>query len=128
LSAVLAKGVRAFTGAIEGELSLRSGFVGKAARIIHPLRQEQNVKRAYPLPRVRLSSGGSTAGTSSDTSSGAQLESLKVPYHPLRPTGLPSKSSTRHGLTECSGPPHSAQRSRAESCAMVSPREIRGSQ
>jgi hypothetical protein len=35
--------------------------------------------------------------------------------HPLRPNGLPITSSTRHGLTECSRPPHSAQRSRAES-------------
>jgi hypothetical protein len=31
------------------------------------------------------------------------------------------------GLTEWSGPPHFAQRSCAESCAMVSPSEMRGS-
>jgi hypothetical protein len=36
-----------------------------------------------------------------------------------RPNGLPSTSSIRHGLTECSWPPHSAQRSRAESCAVA---------
>ena len=46
--------------------------------------------------------------------------------YPLRPNGLPSTSSSRHGLTECRGPPHSAHRSRAESCAMVSPVEIAG--
>ena len=48
--------------------------------------------------------------------------------YPRHPSGLPSTSSIRHGLTDCTGPPHSAQRSRAESCAMVSPIEIRGSQ
>jgi hypothetical protein len=47
---------------------------------------------------------------------------LKVAWrHPLRPNGLPGTSSIRHGLTECNGPPHSAQRRRAESCAMVRP-------
>jgi hypothetical protein len=34
-------------------------------------------------------------------------------------------SSIRHGLTDRNGPPHSAQRSRAESCAMVRPNEMR---
>ena len=47
---------------------------------------------------------------------------------PLRPSGLPITSLTRHGLTEWTGPAHSAQRSRAESCAIVSPIELRGSQ
>src|SRR5262245_11801421 len=42
--------------------------------------------------------------------------------------GLLFTSSNRHGLTECTCPPHSAQRSRAESCAMVNPIEIRESQ
>ena len=46
----------------------------------------------------------------------------------LYPSGLPSTSSSRHGLTDCTGPPHYAQRSRAESRAMVSPIEMRGSQ
>ena len=35
--------------------------------------------------------------------------------YPRRPSGFPIMSSNRHGLTECSGPPHSAQRL-AESC------------
>ena len=33
----------------------------------------------------------------------------------LRPNGFPSTSACRHGLTDCSGPPHSAQRSRSDS-------------
>ena len=37
-------------------------------------------------------------------------------------------SDSPHGLTECSGPPHSAQRSRSDNCAMVRPIEMRGSQ
>src|SRR5262245_65151752 len=42
-------------------------------------------------------------------------------HQPRRPGGSPNTSSNRHGLTECNGPPHSAHRSRAESCAMVRP-------
>jgi hypothetical protein len=40
-------------------------------------------------------------------------------FQPLRPNGLPSVSSIRHGLMECKPLPHSAQRSRADSWAMV---------
>jgi len=46
--------------------------------------------------------------------------------HPLRPSGLPIRSDTHHGLTESNDPPHSAQRNRAESCARVRPSETRG--
>jgi hypothetical protein len=56
------------------------------------------------------------------------IQTLSSDCYPLRPSGLPITLSTRHGFTECKGPPHSAQRSRAESCAMVSPNEMRGSQ
>jgi hypothetical protein len=48
-------------------------------------------------------------------------------FYPLRPNGFPSTSSIRHGLTDWTDPPHSMQRSRAESCARVSPIEMRGS-
>jgi hypothetical protein len=41
--------------------------------------------------------------------------------HPLRPCGFPNTSRNRHGLTECTWPPHSAHRNRADSCAMVRP-------
>ena len=48
---------------------------------------------------------------------------------PLRPSGLPSTSSRRHGLTECNGPPHSAHRRPLPIAArQSSPIEMRGSQ
>jgi hypothetical protein len=40
----------------------------------------------------------------------------------------PSSSACRHGSTESSSPPHSAQRSRWASASSVGPIEIRGSQ
>jgi hypothetical protein len=49
-------------------------------------------------------------------------------HHPRRPSGFPSMSACRQGFTDCNGPPHSAQRSLAESAASVSPIEILGSQ
>ena len=56
--------------------------------------------------------------TLQDETEGARRAGGLLLHHPLRPNGLPRTSSIRHGLTECSGPPHSAHRSRSDSCAM----------
>ena len=45
--------------------------------------------------------------------------------HPLRPSGLPSTSSSRHGLTECTGPPGRVGREHSDWLCVETPSPFR---
>ena len=55
------------------------------------------------------------------TQNASAIDWLADVRYPRLPNGLPRVSSNRHGLTERTWPPHSAQRRRADSCEMVRP-------